>query len=251
MEHVAISWGKTFDGTIEFVSLTKSRLKEALEVLKTSFYPQENVCKATGLAFMSNAMEECKDMVMGAAKCGVSIIAIDKITQKVVGVLLNKIQHKDTSSKKLFEKHIKNTKYDQVKGLYEFLLEMEEKVNPFSPYQADCLLEMVFLGVPSEYARRGIGFGLCKASIDLAKCLYKGENVKTSLTDTPLPLQPVPQIVTVFFTTYKSQGIGRKLNMDILEKVSCDELFFRGKSYASILGNETEYFTIECQSLKV
>lgn len=70
------------------------------------------------------------------------------------------------------------------------------------------------------------------------------------MDNTELPLDPRPQVVTAVFTTFISQKIGRKLNFDILKTIHCKDLYYNGRSYASILENETKMFTVECKQLE-
>ncbi|KAL1497084.1 hypothetical protein ABEB36_008101 [Hypothenemus hampei] len=189
-------------------------------------------------------------MVRDTAKQGVSVIAIHKDTNKIVGVSLNKIQHKNTASNEYNKMFIEKAKYKETKTVLEFMAHWEDSVDPFTPNNADCLMELVFLGVLPEFSGKGIGYTLSAVSLRLATKLFKGENVKTSLDGTELPLEPRPQVMTSLFTTVKTQKIGKKLNFDILATVSYKSLFYEGKSYASIIGNETELISIECKRLE-
>ncbi|XP_066262506.1 uncharacterized protein [Euwallacea similis] len=243
-------WAKSNDGTIEYKSLTADRLQDAIAVLRNGFFPYENVCKAIGLANVPDAIKECDAMLIDIARHGVSVVAVDSQTGKIVGVALNKIQDKNVKSKQILDQYSRNTKHDELKALFELLAQLEDNMDPFTPYNVDCLLELVFLGVLPEYSKKGIGYQLATVTVELATLLFKGENVKTSLDENELPLEPRPQVVTSLFTTFKSQSIGRKLNFEVQQLITYDELFYKGKSYRSILGNETEGITCECKQLK-
>ena len=127
---------------------------------------------------------------------------------------------------------------------------MEDCVDPFTPYNADCLLELLYLGVSPTYSKRGIGITLCKVSIEIATLLFNGQNVKTSLDGKALRLEPRPQIVTAIFTGLESKRIGRRLNFDILKTISYENLYYNGRSYASFIGKENTYCTLECKNLQ-
>ncbi|KAJ3657145.1 hypothetical protein Zmor_016170 [Zophobas morio] len=75
--------------------LTADYLEEATKMLETSFYPQENVCMVLGISEDPEAVRELRDLTNAAAKDGISVIAIDKKTNKVVGTAFNKIQVKN------------------------------------------------------------------------------------------------------------------------------------------------------------
>ena len=61
-------------------------------MLEISFYPEENVSMAFGISEDPQAVRELSDMTNEIAKDGISVIAIDKNTNKVVGTVFNKIQ---------------------------------------------------------------------------------------------------------------------------------------------------------------
>ncbi|XP_066155729.1 uncharacterized protein [Euwallacea fornicatus] len=243
-------WAKSNDETIEYRSLTADRLQETILVLRNGFFPYENVCKAIGLANTPDAIKECDDMLIDTARHGVSLVAVDSQTGKIVGVALNKIQHKNVTSKEVLDEYCRKAKHDESKALYELMAQLEDNMDPFTPYNANCLLELVFMGVLPEYSKRGIGYQLATITVQLATLLFKGENVKTSLDENDLPLEPRPQVVTSLFTTFKTQNIGKKLNFEVQKLISYDELFYKNKSYRSILGNETEGITCECRRLR-
>lgn len=85
-------WGSIEDGDIEFESLTDQTLEGALKVLRESFFVYESVCKAVDMNLEPGASEELEELCLNAAKDGVSVVAIDMTSHKVVGVCFNKIQ---------------------------------------------------------------------------------------------------------------------------------------------------------------
>ncbi|KAF7285016.1 hypothetical protein GWI33_012331 [Rhynchophorus ferrugineus] len=240
---------ETIMRTIEYVSLTKDRLDESILVLREAFFKHENVCIATGLSQNPQAIAECDNLIINVSKHGVSVIAIEKQTNKIVGVALNKIQHKSTSSNEFYEDSIKPAKYPETAGILDFLIEMENSLDPFQPYEANCLLELLFLGVHPNYGKRGIGLKLAEISIELAGLLFKGDNVKTPIEDKQLSLEPRPQIVTSVLTSFKTQRICRRLQFDIVKVIMCRDIFYNGQSYASLLGDADLKFTLECKKL--
>lgn len=225
-------------------------MSETLQTLKESFFKFENVCKAVGLSKNDEAVDELDDFVIDIAKHGVSVIAIDKETNKVIGVSLNKIQHKDTSCTEFYADYAKRAQHAETIAILDFLTEMEGLLDPFTPYNADCLLESVFLGVQPEYGGRGIGTTLFKITLDLASLLYKGQNVKISLEESSLPLEPIPQIVTSILTTFKTQQITKRLGFDLIKKIYFKDVYFNGRSYGSLLRDDNLYFTLECKKIE-
>lgn len=60
--------------------------------MRKSFYPHESASKAVGLAYDREAQKETNELVRHSLKDGVSIVAIEISTGKVVGTAINKIQ---------------------------------------------------------------------------------------------------------------------------------------------------------------
>lgn len=79
-------------GLIEYVSLCAEQLESALDVMRNAFFLHENVCRAVGLPDDIEGQKELEDLCINTAQDGVSIIAIDRSTGKVVGTAFNKLQ---------------------------------------------------------------------------------------------------------------------------------------------------------------
>lgn len=60
--------------------------------MNKSFFIDENVAKAVELYKNPAAIKELEELSMNAANDGVSVIAVEKSTGKVVGVSFNKLQ---------------------------------------------------------------------------------------------------------------------------------------------------------------
>lgn len=85
-------WGSIEDGQIEFESLTSDNFEGALDLLRNSFYPDENIARGSEVAQDNYAVEELNKLAIDAARDGVSVVAIDISIGQVVGVAFNKIQ---------------------------------------------------------------------------------------------------------------------------------------------------------------
>lgn len=85
-------WGTAQNGEIEFESLTTETLEGALQVIRDSFFRYESVCTGVELLNEPGASEELVELCRDAAKDGVSVVAIEVATGKVVSVAFNKIQ---------------------------------------------------------------------------------------------------------------------------------------------------------------
>lgn len=91
-------WDSLNNGAIVFESLTDDTFEGALNVIRKSFFIYENVCKAVDLLSEPSASKELEELCLDAAKDGVSVVAVDTNSRKVVGVAFNKIQVKEKHS---------------------------------------------------------------------------------------------------------------------------------------------------------
>nr|XP_023018292.1 uncharacterized protein LOC111507238 [Leptinotarsa decemlineata] len=239
-------WKTSEDGTIDFISLTTEYLEESLEILKNSFIASEYVSVAIGLPGNDAAILELKDLALRIVFDGVSVIAVDRKTNKVCGIAFNKIEvANDPKDAKYYEDYFKKCKESSAKAMLQFMGELEARFNFFEYCKVDCVLEIVFLATHQEFIRKGIARGLCEASIDLSKELAKGNNVKTSVNGEELKLEPKPEVVTAIFTSPYSQKIGRALTWERAFTLSYEEFSHEGKTFSSILGGDQKYMTCE------
>lgn len=87
-------WAVSKDGVVKCEPLTTQSLDGAIKVMRESFFTMEPLCKAFGILKEPGAAEELLQTCYDAAKDGVSIVANDTSTNKIVGVIFNKIQVK-------------------------------------------------------------------------------------------------------------------------------------------------------------
>lgn len=93
-------------GSIEYRSVTNDQLEGGMNVMRKSFFIDEKVCIGVELSKHPEAATELEELCLRAARDGVSIIAIEKDTGKVVGVSFNKLQVCIPTNKKLVYLHI-------------------------------------------------------------------------------------------------------------------------------------------------
>ncbi|KAG7212620.1 hypothetical protein KM043_012909 [Ampulex compressa] len=227
-------WGSTEDGNIEFESLTKDTLEGALKVLRESFFPFENVCIATGVNSESIAREELEQLVLDAARDGISVVAVDVVTGQVVGVAFNKLQIPDTTGGKTsFELFGESCKSKRSKALVDFMVEVDAKIDLFKHYNVDCILEIVFLATLQQYGKRRVGELLVSSSIELARELKRGHHVKTLVdidgSGVIHRASAVPSLVSAIMTSAYSRKIALKLGFENLMEISYDQFEFDGQ----------------------
>ncbi|KAJ3657142.1 hypothetical protein Zmor_016167 [Zophobas morio] len=226
--------------------LTTDYLEEATKMLEISFYPEENVSMAFGISEDPQAVRELSDMTNEIAKDGISVIAIDKNTNKVVGTVFNKIQVKNDP---IFNNFAKSWKSPRSKALVELMAEIDSLFNLFEYYQTDCLLELMFLGTATVYRGKGIAKKLSELTLEIGTNLAKGVNVRKSLDGTEMPLGPRPKVICSTFATIATQKIGRHLGFEIGAEKLYSEMEFQGTKFSDVITNGTTKITLEYKKL--
>lgn len=144
-------------------------------------------------------------------------------------------QVKTAQGESAFEKFATSCQEGPSRAVLIFLLEADVACDLYELCNADCLLELFFLGVHPDYWNKKIGEGLTKATVEVAKKLSLGENVKVPLDNTELSLEPIPKLVAAVFTSPKSQRVGEKCEFEVAARVWYKDHYYNGKSYASVL----------------
>ncbi|XP_015430533.1 PREDICTED: uncharacterized protein LOC107187051 [Dufourea novaeangliae] len=236
-------WGSIEDGAIEFESLTEDTLEGALNVIRKSFFVNENVCKGVDLTSEVGASEELEELCLDAAKDGVSVVAIDVATGEVIGIAFNKIQVlKNPSEKGAFEVFSENCKFKSSKGLVDFMISVDSRIDLFKHYNATCIFEIMFLATLPGMQKRRIGELLVSSSFEMAKELKRGKSVKTPVVIDGEKiienLTAIPTIVSAIMTSNYSQKIAMKCGFESLARVSYKEFHFAGKTFGERIGDE-------------
>lgn len=117
--------------------------------------------------------------------------------------------------------------------------------NIFDHCDVKSLIEIMFVGILPSFRKRGIAKELFKVSIDIARELKAGNNVKVSVNDSTLALGNPPEIVTGIFTTFVTQKIARSLNFQLATKINFDKFVYDGYSLSTKVNNDTPYLTYE------
>ncbi|KAF5294161.1 hypothetical protein FQR65_LT10872 [Abscondita terminalis] len=223
----------------EYIPITSKTLENGLEVIRKSFFVDENACIAVNLQREPNAAIELEELCVRTALDGISVIAIDRKTGQVVGVSFNKLQVKSSDDFLFFKEFISKCKYPSSKALIQFMIDADSVVDLFDLCQVNCLLEIMFIAVLKEYRGRGIAPKLFEMSMNIGKELLSGKNVKVSVTDDALPLEPVPKAACAILTSIYSQTLIKKLNLSIAADISYKKFTFEGESFANRIGSDT------------
>ncbi|RZC38515.1 uncharacterized protein BDFB_005282, partial [Asbolus verrucosus] len=228
------TWVVERDASIQIQQLTSEYLEDAIAMMENSFLRYENVCRALGVDKDPKAIAELDELMRATAKDGVTVIAVDKTKNKVIAAAFNKIQVRDAGGETpYFEIFAKTCQQRSSQAVVKFMLDIDNLCDLFDHCQVDCLLEIMFLGTLPEYRGKGIAKRLCEVSIEIAKNLLDGVNVKRSVDGRELGLEPVPKIVSAIFTSFITQRIGRQLDFQIAAERSYELFEFEGKTFAS------------------
>ncbi|KAF7285017.1 hypothetical protein GWI33_012332 [Rhynchophorus ferrugineus] len=220
-------WATSEDGTIEYVSLTKDTLPKALETMQKSFYVHENVCLAFDTPNQPESFPEIDGLLIRAAVDGVSIVAIDKITGEIAGAAFNKLEEPEQSE--FYPEYLKNLRYSASKGVTIWMYDIENMFDIFDYCKVNSLLEIMFVGILPSFRKRGIAKKLFEISIDIARELKVGNNVKVSLDESTLALGNPPQIIAT--------------------KIYFDKFVYDGCPLSSKIDKATPYLTYEYLTL--
>ncbi|XP_063914392.1 uncharacterized protein LOC135130873 [Zophobas morio] len=243
MENVVLATSS--DGTIVYQKLTLRYLKQASLVTRQTLFKTGTVCRTLGVPQDPDALSELDQLPLEAAKDGISIIAVDKTTDKVAGVAINKLLVKSQPFFQNFLHIFKNFKSRQI---IEFILSTDNICDIFEHCGVDCVMEILFLGTSEEYRKKGIAKKLCELSVEVAQKLRDGVDVKEAVDGGELGLGPVPEAVYAMFTSFISQKIGRELGFEIAARRSMKRLEIMGEVVESSQV-ETPVTTVEYKLL--
>ncbi|KAJ6647032.1 hypothetical protein Bhyg_02250 [Pseudolycoriella hygida] len=214
-------------------------------VLNESFYDLEYVCIGYGinLSGTEEVRQELSTLVKETAKDGVSLLAREVSTDKIVGFSFNKLQLKQTANEHSFFEIIRDKcKNETSKAYIQMMIDCDNDFDLFTQYKIDSLLELMFLGVMPAHCRKSIGKTLCDYTIKLTQELKNGN----CLDLLPNELQSArPTIVTSLFASKVSQSIGRSLGFEFFKRFPYTDIWFDGKSLADRIGTDDEA-TILC-----
>lgn len=83
-------WGE--NNGIEFWTMSPTMAEEALDSLRNGFFQQETFCIAAGIPNDKTSQEELENLAVEAAQDEISVVAVEKVSNKIVGACYNKYQ---------------------------------------------------------------------------------------------------------------------------------------------------------------
>ncbi|XP_065340678.1 uncharacterized protein LOC135939981 isoform X1 [Cloeon dipterum] len=219
----------TTDKGLKIVNLTEADLKEALVLMRNSYYPDESVAKAVRLHDCPEAVDELEKLTIETFEDGSSLIAI--LDGKIVGAAFNKVQFKPKPGDQSYFEDFRDfkCKTDTAKEYMDLMIRVDARNDAFEYYGVQKSLELMFLGVSRDHRGLRIGKSLAEATCKLAKS-----------RDIPL--------VNVIFSSNFSQAIGRALQWDELCTIQMNEFSFKGRPYGDFTG---EHQTLVAMGKKI
>lgn len=207
------------------------------------------VCRGTEVNKCDQAKADLSLLCLQTAKDGISLLARDKLTGEIVGILFNKIQFpaENSDEPSYFEDFRDNIcRSKSSKALMSYMIEMDSKVDVFDMYKIDCLVELMFTGVIPKYEKRGIGTKLSEVAIMIAKGLKEGK-YRDLLADHVK--DKIPQLVAVLWTSSYSQKVGEKLGFTTLHTESYENFSYEGQTFASRIGEAHPFSTLAVKTI--
>jgi hypothetical protein len=159
--------------------------------------------------------------------------------------MMVKVKEPLSDSPSYFETFRDRCKTENAKSLMNYMIVADSKADAFELFKVDSLLEIMFLATLKEYGHRGIGFNLCKYSIDLARELKNGKDVEVYLTSD----QQRPKLVTALWTGRNTIAIGKKLQFQTIFEESFKNFSFNGKSFAEAVGDLELRYQVAAKTL--
>lgn len=144
----------------------ESQFPEILDFLMEHFFPRERLNVASGyITERTSDDEESRQRYTRRLKDGVSLIAIDRDSNKLAGVCMNLIAKK--SEAETSTQHPSRS----MTAMWEFVETLEHSYNVFDALNVDQGLDLRFLCVAEEFSGLGLGRRLIQRTIDIARSL--------------------------------------------------------------------------------
>lgn len=229
-------------GEIEFVLYQPEYYDELCNAVNSEFYKSECLARAT--RFNQPEAEQSRSefiwLIRESLKDGLSVIAREVKSGKLVGHVINKLQviRNNNPNELSFNEHFINNvcKGKESTAMMRFLGDLESEVNLFKLFNVDTMLEITFLGVLPEYRCKSIGLKLMEITLQLAKDVRRG----VALDLLPLDVREYGKslrFATAIFTSNYSKRIGVNLGFTVHYEYFYDKFEYNGKTYAERISN--------------
>lgn len=207
---------------------------EVMRVVECGFLDKENVCIACDIS-KPESVDARNDLIRlcdEVAKDGVSIVAVHKSTNKIVGLSFNKIQVLEEDSS--FFGRFKDNDCTSVnsRALMQIMIDIDSRFDFFKHFKTNCLFEVMFLGTHPDFVKKGIAKQLVIHSLEIARQLKNG------VRPMPIGMESFkPTIASAIWTSIYSQKIALACNFKMYLDVPYTDLEFDGVSYDTRITN--------------
>ncbi|XP_014486176.1 PREDICTED: uncharacterized protein LOC106750373 [Dinoponera quadriceps] len=221
----------------EYRILSGDRLEDALAVQQMSMHHE---CVAIGMGMYEEpgAAEEMKLVLREVAKDGCTVIAVDR-SDRVVAVAFNKLcvptKPGETDPLQVFINN--NIKHRPCRDFFDFLGDVESRVDIFQRYNARGAMEIFYLGTDPRYRGRGIGQQIVNMSLTLARGLHARKLKQICVGKSPIVNEHVrPEVIFAAVASTISQRIAEKLNFETLFEARYEDYVRGGKKMSERIG---------------
>ncbi|CAH2268348.1 uncharacterized protein LOC120625317 [Pararge aegeria] len=159
-------WGRVPCG-IRFEDLQDRRYEDAVRLLKTHYLPEEITYRSVKISEDKEGVDEFIHNVRIWMKDKMSIAAVKEGTDKLVGVLIMRIQEKSAFSRTF--SRVKITYNPQYTKVVTFNRAIEKPVDLFDKLGVRRYFKIYLLALKTRYRHRGLGKEMLKAAIALSE----------------------------------------------------------------------------------
>ncbi|XP_072946511.1 uncharacterized protein [Epargyreus clarus] len=158
-------WGRVPSG-VRFEDLQDRRYDDAVRLLKKHYLPEELTYRSVKIAEDQEGVDEFVHNVRIWMKDKMSLAAVKEGTDKLVGVLIMRIQEKNAFSRTF--SRVKITYNPQYSTVMTFYNEIEKPVNIFERLGVRKYFKVYIMALKTRYRHRGIAKEMLKAAIALS-----------------------------------------------------------------------------------
>ncbi|XP_059613830.1 uncharacterized protein LOC132259953 [Phlebotomus argentipes] len=195
----------------------KEDLEGVLHVLREGYMKSAN----TFIAFeldkpeASEARLEYEEMVKAVLFAGLSVVAREVRSNKIIGICLSHIHSRlQPGEQSFFEKFRDNSENKLIKDLLNFRIAKHKQINLFDMYNVDHYFEIVYGVTLPEYRRQDIAYHFVESTLVMAKETAEGKYPETM--DVKLRGKHF-KIVFASVSNKYSARLGEKLNFVVLK----------------------------------
>ncbi|CAH1368384.1 hypothetical protein MTP99_009767 [Tenebrio molitor] len=167
--YAPVVWKRLGSG-IRIQDLKPVYYDQVLQIIEECYFQEEVLCRNSNLAEDPESIKSFLNVVMFNLKDRTSIIALDEPNEDAIaGFLILKAIHKDDFGS-VFSRvfHVEGEAH---KKCIAFVNHLARKADVFTELDCNIFLRYVLLCIRPEYRKKGLGFQLMLAAVDVARSL--------------------------------------------------------------------------------